>query len=133
MSFLLDTDTCSAHLKRPAGLTHRFVQHAGLLYIPTIVLGELYTWAYHRSRGAALVKKIRNDLLQDLTVLDFDQRCAEQFGKLRGTLMKKGVSVSRMDLMIASVALVHDLTVVTHNTADYQRVPKLRLADWLVR
>ena len=45
MSFLLDTDTCSAHLKRPAGLIHRFVQHSGRLYISTIVLGELYTWA----------------------------------------------------------------------------------------
>jgi predicted nucleic acid-binding protein len=35
------------------------------------------------------------------------------------------------DLMIASVALVHDLTLVTHNTADYQHVPGLRLEDWL--
>ena len=49
MSFLLDTDTCSFHLKRPSGLMHRFVQHSGRLYIPTIVLGELYTWAYHRT------------------------------------------------------------------------------------
>ena len=35
MSFLLDTDTCSAHLKRPAGLIHRFVQHSGGLYLST--------------------------------------------------------------------------------------------------
>ena len=34
MSFLLDTDTCSFHLKRPSGLMHRFVQHSGRLYIP---------------------------------------------------------------------------------------------------
>jgi len=33
--------------------------------------------------------------------------------------------------MIASVALVHDLTLVTHNTADFQRIPQLRLDDWL--
>ena len=33
MSFLLDTDTCSAHLKRPSGLMHRFMQHSGGLYI----------------------------------------------------------------------------------------------------
>jgi tRNA(fMet)-specific endonuclease VapC len=39
--------------------------------------------------------------------------------------------VSRMDLMIASVALVHNLTLVTHNTADYQSIPGLRLDDWL--
>lgn len=35
------------------------------------------------------------------------------------------------DLMIASAAIVHDLTLVTHNTSDYQNIPKLRLADWL--
>ncbi len=32
----------------------------------------------------------------------------------------------RVDLMIASVALAHDLTLVTHNTADFQHIPDLR-------
>lgn len=41
MNFLLDTDTCSAHMRRPAKLAHRFIQHAGRLAIPTIVLAEL--------------------------------------------------------------------------------------------
>jgi tRNA(fMet)-specific endonuclease VapC len=36
-----------------------------------------------------------------------------------------------MDLMIASVALTHNLTLVTHNTADYQHIPGLQLDDWL--
>jgi len=46
-------------------------------------------------------------------------------------LLKQGISVSRMDLMIGSVALVHNLTLVTHNTADFQNIPGLRLDDWL--
>jgi len=28
--------------------------------------------------------------------------------------------------------MVHDLTLVTHNTADYQNIPGLRLDDWLI-
>jgi hypothetical protein len=32
---LLDTNICSAHLKRPAGLMHRFIQHSGRLHIPS--------------------------------------------------------------------------------------------------
>jgi len=36
-----------------------------------------------------------------------------------------------MDLLIASVALVYDLTLVTKNTADFQNIPGLRLDDWL--
>jgi tRNA(fMet)-specific endonuclease VapC len=131
MSFLLDTDTCSAHLKRPAGLMHRFVQHSGGLFIPTIVLGELYTWAYHRKEPAPVIQRIENDLLLDVTVLDFDRTCAKEFGKVRGQLLQRGISVSRMDLLIVSVALVRNLTLVTHNTADFQNIPNLRLEDWL--
>lgn len=132
MNFLLDTDTCSAHLKRPAGLMHRFVQHAGGLCISTVVLGELYTWAYNRKNWAEAVQRIENDLLPDMIVLDFDSACANQFGMVRAQLLQVGISVSRLDLLIASVALVHNLTLVTHNTADYRNIPNLRLDDWLV-
>lgn len=132
MSFLLDTDTCSAHLKRPSGLMHRFVQHSGRLFISTIVLGELYTWAYHRSKPTRLIQIIETDLLPDVTVLDFDADCAREFGRVRGQSLQQGISVSRLDLMIASGALVHNLTLVTHNTADYRNIPGLRLDDWLI-
>lgn len=131
MSFLLDTDTCSAHLKRPSGLMHRFVQHSGGLHIATVLLAELYTWAYHRKDPMPVIQRIENDLLPDVTVLEFDSDCAKEFGSVRGQLLKQGISVSRMDLLIAAVALVHNLTLVTHNTADYQHIPGLRLDDWL--
>ncbi len=36
------------------------------------------------------------------------------------------------DLFNAAVALVHDLTVVTHNIADYRDVPGLSIVDWIV-
>ena len=130
MSFLLDTNICVAHLRRPAGLAHRFIQHSGRLSIASLVLAELYAGAYHLPDPAPLVAAIR-DLLADVRVLPFDEDCAEQFGSTRGGLLKQGVSVSTVDLMIASVALVHDLTVVTHNTADFRNIPDLRLEDWL--
>ncbi len=104
MSFLLDTDICSAHMRRPAQLAHRFVQYTGWLSISTIVLGELYAGAYKHPDPSRLLSLI-SDLLQELTVLDFDVACAERFGRERGTLLQQGISVSRMDLMIASVAL----------------------------
>ena len=132
MSFLLDTDTCSIHLKRPAGLAHRFFQYSGRLAITTIVLAELYTWAYRRANPTKIEQWIENDLLPNVTVLDFDTDCAKQFGQLRGAMLMQGISVPRMDLIIAAVALTHDLTLVTHNTADYQNIPDLRLEDWLL-
>jgi len=131
MNFLLDSDTCSAHLKRPAGLAHRIFQYSGGLAVSTIVLAELYTWAYRRANTATIEQWIENDLLPNVTVLDFDADCAKRFGKLRGEMLQSGISVPRMDLMIAAVALTHDLTLVTHNTADYQNIPDLRVDDWL--
>lgn len=109
MSFLLDTNICSAHLRKPAGLMHRFVQHSGRLYLPSIVLAELYAWAYRREDSAPILERIKNDLLVDVGLISFNGRCAEQFGLVRGTLLRQGVSVNRVDLMIASVALAHDL------------------------
>ena len=130
MNFLLDTDTCSAHMRRPARLAHRFIQHTDGLAIPSIVLAELYAGAYKHPNPPALLALIA-DLLEEVTVLDFDPACAEQFGRVRGTLLQQGIEVSRMDLLIASVALAHNLTLVTHNTADYRHIPGLRLEDWL--
>lgn len=91
MSFLLDTDTCSAHLKRSSGLMHRFVQHIGGLCISTIALGELYTWAYHRKNPTSLIPRIENDLLPDVTLLEFDFHCAKEFGNVRGQLLQKAL------------------------------------------
>ena len=132
MSFLLDTDICSAHLKRPSGLMHRFIQHSGGLYISTVVLAELYTWAFQRKNPASLLQQLVNDLLADVSVLDFNSDCALAFGRLRGHFLQQGIATSRMGLMIAVVALVHNLTLVTHNTADYQHIPGLRLDDWII-
>lgn len=73
MSFLLDTDICSVHVKRPSGLTHRFIQHAARLFIPTIVLAELHVWVHQRADPYPLLRSIEDDLLQDVIILDFDR------------------------------------------------------------
>jgi tRNA(fMet)-specific endonuclease VapC len=130
MKFLLDTNICSAHMRRPAGLAHRFLQHIGHMAIPTIALAELYAGAYKHPSPDRLLGLIA-DLVQEVSVLDFDSACAESFGRVRGQMLRQGIVVSSVDMMIAAVALVHDLTLVTHNTADFRLIPGLHLDDWL--
>ena len=130
MNFLLDTDTCSAHMRRPTKLAHRFIQYTGQMAISTVTLAELYAGAYKHSQVHRLLALIA-DLLQEVQVVDFDSVCAEKFGQVRGKLLQQGISVPTTDLMIGSAALVHNLTLVTHNTADFQNIPGLRLDDWL--
>src|SRR5438093_603938 len=122
MSFLLDTNICSAHMRRPGGLAHRFFQHSGLLHISSIALAELYAGAYLAQKPLPLLEGIA-ELLKDLVVLPFDERPAERFGQLRGHCRQAGLTVNPLDLMIAATAQVHDLTLVTHNLKDFQNIP----------
>src|ERR1700676_1759940 len=115
MSFLLDTDTCSAHLRPP--LTHRFIQHLGRLHISAVTLAELYTWALRGRASPRRLQGVRN-LLRDMDVLDVTPDVSYRFGELQAALLDVGRPAPEMDLLIAATALVHNLTVVTHNTRD---------------
>lgn len=93
MNFLLDTDICSAHMRRPAKLAHRFIQHTGQLAISSVVLAELFAGAYKHSQTSRLLALI-TDLLQEVEIIDFDSACAEKFGQIRGPLLQKGITMS---------------------------------------
>jgi tRNA(fMet)-specific endonuclease VapC len=100
------------------------------LAIPTIVLGELMVGAYHHASPERLLRGIE-ELLSETRVLPFDVACARRLGEVRGKLLRVGKTISAIDAMIASVALVHDLTLVTHNAQHFEIVPNLRIQDWL--
>ena len=131
MIFLLDTNICSTYLKRPSGLTHRFNQHMGRLAIPTIVLGELYAWAFGRDDSKRWLQILETQFLTEVEVLDFTAACSIRFGRVRRDLQANGITISPMDLLIGTVALVHDYTLVTHNVKDFKNIPDLRIVDWL--
>jgi tRNA(fMet)-specific endonuclease VapC len=131
VTYLLDTNIISAHLRRPAGLQHRFVQHGGRIAIPTVALAELLVWAFGKADPNPVLNLVQ-ELLNDLTILEFDVPSAYEFGALRVKLKRMGVTVSPPDLMIASMALAHDLILVTDNTNHFAPIPGLRLENWLV-
>ena len=70
-------------------------------------------------------------MLKDTTILDATYDVAYTFGIIRAPLLDRGLPAPGMDLMIAATALVHGLTLSTHNTQDYANVPGLSLVDWL--
>ena len=130
MSFLLDTDTCSAYLRGDGRVFNRFIQHSGGLYISAVSLAELYSWVF-RSHAPPARRQALADLLTELSVLDVDRDVAHQFGATRAALLDQGRPVATPDLLIASTALHYDLTLVTHNVVHFVPVPGLRLEDWL--
>ncbi len=130
MSFLVDTDICSAHLKNIAKVSSRFVQSAGSLYLSAVSLGELSTWAL-RSKAPPRYLNALVTLLSDMTVLDVNREVAWKYGEVHGQLLDQGLPIYGMDLLIAATALVHDLTLVTHNTRHFTNIPGLAVVDWL--
>ncbi len=60
-------------------------------------------------------------------VAQFDERAADQFDTLRSAKIRLGT----MDLKIAAIALVNNALLVTANRRDFERVPGLRVENWL--
>lgn len=52
------------------------------------------------------------------------------YAETRNTLRQNGTPIDHMDLFIASVAIHNGLTLITHNTKHFTRIPNLKLSDW---
>jgi predicted nucleic acid-binding protein len=68
--------------------------------------------------------------LEPCESLPFDDLAAEHYARVRRTLEARGTPIGERDLIIASLALAHDLVVVTSNTCEFGRVEGLVLEDW---
>src|SRR4051812_25440600 len=104
MSFLVDTDTCSAYLKGHRAVTNRFLQYTGGIHVSTITLGELYTWVLRAAAPPSRLTSLQG-MLKDVTLLDVTPDVARKFGEVRAALYDKGLPPPDMDLLIAATAL----------------------------
>ena len=93
MSFLLDTCTISAHVRRPSGLQSRFVQYSGRLYVASVALAELYVLAFRLGDPTARLAAIDEILRDEIGIVDFDADCARIFGQVRAELTRRGAGV----------------------------------------
>ena len=133
--YLLDTDLLSNLLKR-APSTALIAKLASVppeqQFTSSIALGEMVYGAYRlRGRGGYLMEQLEKTLFPNLPVLPFDAAAARQYGEVRTELERSGIPLGDADLRIGAIALVHDLTVVTANIRHFQRVPGLRVENWL--
>jgi tRNA(fMet)-specific endonuclease VapC len=71
-----------------------------------------------------------NELLGRHAMLDLTVQAATHAGYLRAHLRKLGTPIGEYDLLIAGIALANQLTIVTHNTREFSRVPGLQVEDW---
>jgi tRNA(fMet)-specific endonuclease VapC len=129
MRYLLDANVVIALL---SDTTSRVAQRArqgrpGDMAVSAIVAHELFYGAFksqRADRNVALVDALR------FAVLEFDKEDARQAGRIRALLAGKGTPIGPYDVLIAGQAMARNLTLVTHNTEEFRRVPGLGIEDW---
>ncbi len=129
MRYLLDANAIIALLNDTASPTARRVRrHAPRDFgVSAVVIHELYYGAFKSQRVEQNVARV--DALQ-FSVLEFDEEDARQAGQIRAHLAAKGTPIGPYDVLIAGQAMARELTLVTHNTSEFRRVPGLKVDDW---
>src|SRR3954470_23461153 len=129
-SYLLDTNACIQYLRnRDPALIARVQSHPpDEIRLCSVVQAKLYYGAYNNppaSQAANLLLLAR--FLPRFQSLPFDDAAAEVFGRVRADVASRGVMLGPYDLQIAAIALVHGLTLLTHNTREFSNVAGLAL------
>src|SRR5437899_1316752 len=135
--YLLDTDHCVAYLQgrhpahvnvvaRMAGVSAADL-NVSLFTVMELTEGPWHSQIAHRYHAdrAAL-----HSFLARTTVLPPSPLAIEEFGRIRAMLRRQNKLIGDLDTAIAAIALAECMTIVTHNTQHFNRIPGLQLEDW---
>jgi len=131
LTYMLDTNICIYVMKdRPERLRARFRAAASSFCISTVVLAELQFGA---EKSAARSKSLEavEDFLAQVNVLPFDHDAAVHYGQLRAELERAGTPCGLHDTQIGAHARSQSLIVVTNNRREFDRMPGLRVENWV--
>lgn len=130
MAYLLDSDVCIGYLWLDPVDTERVesLVPAGIA-ISIITYLESYQGTFKRHDPIESQQRI-SYFLEEAPVIPFSLVTARICARLRHDLSSQGLRVRArsLDLMIASTALEHDLTLITRNINDYRDIPGLKIA-----
>lgn len=131
MRLMLDTNICIALIKqKPANVVRKFNDYqVGDICISSVTLAEL-RYGVAKSQFQQKNQAALDNFMMPLEVAFFDETAANMYGVLRASLEQKGTPIGAMDLMIGAHALSKNLTIVTNNVREFNRIPHLVVVDW---
>lgn len=129
---LLDTNTCIYFLNRASEkVVQQFKELSpSQIKLPSITVAELYYGAEKSNFKAKNREKVKR-FVSTFEIVSFDEKACTAYAKIRHSLERSGTPVGPMDLLIASIGLAHNLTVVTNNIKEFKRVKGLKLQNWV--
>jgi tRNA(fMet)-specific endonuclease VapC len=130
--YLLDTNICIYLIKKhPPEVLARFQQiQLKQLHIPTITLFELYYGIEKNNSQQRNLAALEN-FITPLTIVDFTLDAAKKAAKIRNHLQKQGTPIGAYDIQIAAIAIALNMTLLTNNTREFERVKGLKLENWV--
>ncbi len=132
LRYLLDTNIISDLVRRPQGEVANRIAEVGEDSVCTsvIVAAEL-RYGAEKSGSKQLSQRV-DLLLSALEVLPLEPPTDHRYAKLRHHLTRQGTPIGPNDLLIAAQVLAAELTLITANTREFERVPSLRVENWLL-
>jgi tRNA(fMet)-specific endonuclease VapC len=132
--FLLDTNACIEIMNAtPAQVRRHFEREANAgnaLFASSITTFELWYGVAKSGRPEFNRGRLSSFFEGPIQTLPFDDADSMHAGVVRVALERQGTPIGPFDLLIAGQALARGLTLVTHNTDEFARVPGLQMADW---
>lgn len=133
MIYLLDTNVCVMYLNGRSVAIRDKIQETNTqdIVVCSVVKAELFYGALRGNNPERNLAR-QQEFLNRFVSLPFDDAAAAIFSIIRAQLAALGTPIGAYDLQIASIALVNNLTLVSHNTSEFSRVEELRIEDWEV-
>lgn len=130
--YLLDSNICIYIINnRP----RQVVDHIKKLKFHTVKLSVIslaeLEYGVSKSRARDKNRQALIDFATPFDIIDFNDEDAEVFGIIRADLEKRGLVIGPYDMQIAAQAITRNLTLVTNNTAEFARIPTLKLDNWV--
>ena len=131
--YLLDTTVISEAMRlRPAPPVRDWFDRTpdALRFTSVLVIGEVRKGLAH-SRRSGMEQWLSTAIasLED-RILPITLEIADNWGAMSGEALRRGSPLPAIDSLIAATAMVHDLTIVTRNTADFERCGARVLSPW---
>ncbi len=132
MNFLIDTNICIYIInKKPPEVIQRFkCFEIGQIGISSITVSELH-YGVSKSKSKKENLKRLDEFLTPFQILPYDENASKIYGEIRSHLEREGNIIGPLDLQIAAHALSQKLTLVTNNEKEFERVPSLKVENWV--
>lgn len=126
-SVLLDTNIVIGLFAKDQAVLTRLSESARV-FIPSIVLGELYFGAYKSAKPESNLQRIE-ELVAASAVLVCDATTATYYGRIKKALRDKGRPLPENDIWVAAMAHQHGLTVVSRDQ-HFKEIESLPVEVW---